>query len=347
MRQDYYKMREILLPDVKKQDEMWKMIINKAGENQKKRRRCRAAGLACTAAVLLVFAFCLPQTGLAGKMNGFLQKHFFKNADVSHDIAQNIYEDSDGHIKMQVQEMLTDGSCVYMDICYEALDEEGERWLSEKEFDMAGSIFFCTSEADTQSTNGWSESIIEHEEQATDRARYFTFLYEDISGNFNMKDTTRTLIYPMYKNLMAHGDINLSSSIDTVSYRLEGDGSPSRYYEPKYLVVSELSYGIFGKNLGAYTRTENTEKLHYDDIDDVSVDITFIMKDGSSIDDDRFGGSHAGYSPAANVPGFDFKVAAGSFWEESEGIQLIKPDELAALDINGIHYELILDELPK
>lgn len=355
MKQDYQKMREILLPDEGKQDEMWKMIINKAGKEQKKRKRCCVAGLTGTVAAALIIAFYLPQTGLADNIKSYLQKYFSKNEVVSQDILSNIYEDSDGHIKMQVQEMLTDGACVYMDICYEALDDEGELWLSQKEFDINDSIYFSKSESfsvsNIQKTNGWSEGLFEHEELATDKTRYFTFLHEDGSGNFNMKDTTRTIIYPMYRNLMAQGKIKLSSNIDTVSYRLEGNDSPSRYYEPKYLVISKLSFGIFGKNLGAYTKTGNSEELHYDVIDEYAPDLTFIMKDGSKINSDSFDGSWA-YSPAVNVPGLDFKVAAGSFiatenfWEITDGIQLIKPDELTALEINGVHYELVPDEMP-
>lgn len=344
MRQDYQNMREILLPDREKQEEMWKIIIEKSGKKQKKRNRTGATGLAGTVAVaVLVFVFCLPQTGLADNMKSFLQKHFSKNTDVSQDILQNVYEDSDGHVKMQVQELLTDGACVYMDICYEALDEKGELWLSEKEFGIADSIWFDESESYIQNPYSYSEGLFEHEKLATDRTRYFTFFYEDGSGNFHVKDTTQTLIYPMSKNLMAQGKIKLSSNIDTVSYRLEGEGSPSRYYEPKYLVISKLSYGIFGKNLGAYTKTGLAEKLN---IDDADADITFIMKDGSKINSSRFD-NRWGYSPAANLPGLDFNVASGSFWEETSGTQLIKPDELTALDINGVHYELIPDEMPK
>ena len=48
------------------------------------------------------------------------------------DVVKNVYEDNDGHVKMQVTKMLSDGACAYLDICYQALDNEGKQWLSKE-----------------------------------------------------------------------------------------------------------------------------------------------------------------------------------------------------------------------
>lgn len=344
MKQDYQQMREKLLPNGEKQDEMWKMIIKKANENKKKRNRYRIAGLAGTvAAAVLVCALSLSQTGFADSMKGFLSKYFSKDADIQteikQDIQQNVYEDSDEHIKMQVQEMLTDGNFVYMDICYEALDDVGKLWLSDKKFEINGSIGLRMSEKYEQNSNGNSEGLFELEELATESERYFTYIYEDMSGSFILKDITSTFFYPMYEK-QTSGKLSLSCNTDTVSYRLEGNGSPSRYYKPKYLIVSKLSYGIFGKNQGAITKTKHTETLNNWEEE---VNIIFTMKDGSKID---IGNNwSAAFSLTTNVPGADFRVATGNFLEEVNHVQTlntaINPNELAALDINGVHYKLV------
>ena len=69
------------------------------------------------AAAMLVITLCLPQTGLAESVKGIMQKFFYKNTDIVQDVMHNVYEDCDEHIRMKIEEMLSDGACIYFNKC--------------------------------------------------------------------------------------------------------------------------------------------------------------------------------------------------------------------------------------
>lgn len=76
---------------------------------------------------------------------------------------------------MKIREMLSDGSCVYCNICYEALDAEGEKWLKKQKFEE-DSIRF------QHIIGGWT--LLEQKELATEKERYFALYYEKNDGKF-------------------------------------------------------------------------------------------------------------------------------------------------------------------
>lgn len=273
-----------------------------------------------------------------------MQKFFYRDTDIVHDVMYDVYEDCDEHVKMKIEEMVSDGACVYFNICYEALDEEGERWLAELRFDVS-EIGFVPKDHDLENTTGWSEILEEQEELAGVGSRYFVFLHFDDSGNYHLKNVKRTLSYPMY-NGQAEGQLTLHSNLETLSYRLVGEGSPSPDYEPKYLYVSKLSYGLMGINKGVYRVTYNYGCKGYvsEHLDEYELDLVFTMKDGSKINVAEYGTTI--FSPAVGNPEFDLRIAAGFFNKKEDPENSLKnatihPEDLAGLEINGIHYNLV------
>lgn len=361
MRWDYKKMQEEILPGKETQDWLWEEIEKKVVTKERKSLVLpwlkAAASVAAAVAVLVVL---LPQTSWAEQVTGFLKEFFYAGADVKQSIVSNIYEDEGkyGHVRMQIRELLSDGACVYFNICYEASDAEGEEWLAEQEFD-GESIRFVNIDNEAAKSSGCEWELREQEELATEKARYFTFYYRDISGNFYLKDTARTLFYPMY-NSQGIGEINITTNLDTVSYRLEGEGSPSRYYEPRYLVVSKLGYAVLGKDKGTYFKYINTygglqyqmTKGFEDELNQrwedgkYGMDTVFIMADGSKLDASV--GNGMGGDPIG-VPGVDYVVTSGCFnsdendWRKNSTIE--DPDALTALELDGIHYDLVKEDI--
>ena len=360
-KEDYKNMQEELLPDMEKRNELWKNIEKKAADRKKKQKYHYFKLAGGIAAAVFVLAFCIPQTNLADNVYWFVQKYFYKNVDLEKDVYHDIYEDQDEHIKMQIREMLSDGACIYMDIVYEALDEEGAKWLSDMEFDM-DSIRFV----DIEDTIGYAFYLTEQEDLATSNARYFTYLLQDGSGNFHLKDVTQTLFYPMYRS-QGIGTVELKCNLNTVSYWLKADAtqddgtqekpSLSEYYEPNYFMASKLSFGLFGLNHGAIIEgkdeygveyTEATEEFLAEQEKNDDMEIIFTMKDGS-----RFklsGLIYFSHSVAINIPQSDYLICSGGFeTEDNDSVEnpkrvFINPDELASIEINGIHYELVKDE---
>lgn len=352
MRQDYQKMQEQILPGREKQDEIWDIIEKKAEKGCGRLDHRHAVKLTGgIAAAILVCVFCIPQTGFADNVKGFLNQFFDKSASVKQDIVENVYEDSDGHVKMQVTKMLSDGACAYLDICYQALDDKGKQWLSKEKLGIDAIQFLYEGDI-IGKTVGYAAGLEEYKDMATEQARYFTFHCKDYSGNFNMNEIERILSYPMCGK-KGEGKIKLSSNMDTFAYRLQGEDSPSKFYKPEYLLVSKLSYGIFGKNQGVYTRIHDKygsgTRLNDDFLaspDGDFVKVSFVMKDGSKIEQEGM----AGFSPALNVPGYDLTVSAGCFYEGEDSYwgkhTTINPKELAGVEISGVYYALVQQPVP-
>lgn len=352
MKQTYKKMQESLLPSKEKQEELWEAIQKKANEKEQKHRIHFSVKFAGgIAAAIIACAFCLPQTGIAASMTRFFMTSFSKNAEIELDIQHNIYEVTDGHVKMQIQDMLTDGACVYLAICYEALDEEGKIWLSLQDFEGAQSIKFEITQDYIKQTTGWSEGLREQKSLATDDKRYITYEFEDFSGNFILTDMTQILLFPMCQN-QGRAEIKLSCNLETVSYRLVGDKSPSDWYIPKYLSASKLSYTIWGssQNKDEYIRYIST----WEPIPDPPT-IIFTTKDGREVCGSTLSGDMLPEYLAIDV--LDYIVSGGHFENENstatqgpDGLQFnnitINPDELIGLTIDGVYYDLVQESLP-
>ena len=361
MKQDYKKIQEEIMPGRETQDWMWDEIEKKAAAGGKKQHSW--AGLKITAriaAAVLLFVILIPQTSWAEQLRGFLKEFFYAGASagVSQGIAQNVYEDEGkyGHVRMQIREMLSDGSCVYCNICYEALDAEGEKWLKEQKFD-GESIRFPNV------TGGWT--LLEQKEQATEKERHFALYYENNNGKFQLKDQLVTMYYPMYKS-QGIGAVKIVSNLASVSYRLVGEKSPSQYYEPRCLVVSRLSYAIFGKDHGiSAERMDKDGTLHLkfsegflaekgEDESDregfvyfEGIPLTLTMNDGSKLDmgyvPPFFDDTEGSYSS-------DLLICSGQFNVDREEWYKIMPIDdpgaLVSIELDGVHYDLVKEEAP-
>lgn len=354
------------MPGRETQDWMWEAIEKKAVQGEKKHILKPWLKMAASiAAAVLVFVVLLPQTSFAEHIQGFLKQFFYVGADVEQDIAKNVYEDTGkyGHVKMQIQEMLSDGAYVYGNICYEALDTWGEKWLAEQEFDWESIRVSWVLDDNEEWFEGGGSTVFEQEELATEKKRYFAFQINEFSGNFNLKDRSITLFYPMYKS-QGIGKVDIVTNLDTVSYRLVGDKSPSKYYEPKYLVVSKLSYAILGEDYGIrndwvdedgkehfYSKgflEEKGDKEYEDFVYFYGLPLSFTMKDGSKLD---MGWADPSLYETKGLSDAHLLISEGHFnndrdaWERNMTIK--DPGALAGVDIDGVHYDLVKEEIPE
>lgn len=361
MRLDYRKMQEEILPSKETQDWMWEEIEKAAGKGGKKQHRYAGLKMAASiAAAVFIFAALIPQTSWADRISGFVKEFFYAEADIRQDIVPNVYEDEGeyGHVRMKIQEMLSDGACAYCTICYEALDAEGEQWLKEQEFNMENVRFPYRGFEDVDIER---VMLQEQEELATEKTRYFALFFSNESGKFSLKDRSIQMVYPMYKS-QGVGWIKIISNLDTVSYRLVGEVSPSKYYEPKYLIASKVSYAIFGEDHGLYeywTDEEGMTNFGYSKgfaeekgIEDNGgiayfdgLPLSFTMKDGSQLD---MGFAQPNFTEAKGISGADLKISVGWFnvdsWHWEKSMPIDDPNELTGIEIDGVHYDLVKEE---
>ncbi|MCI9083529.1 MAG: hypothetical protein HFI70_14865 [Lachnospiraceae bacterium] len=359
MRKDYQNMQKKLLPDKKTQDLIWQNIEKKSSEHRKKHPQMRLAGIAAgITAAMLVLVLLLPQTGIAGGMAKFLQTYFYEQADISQYIVYDIYEDQDEHIKMQIPELLSDGSCLYFNIRYEALDKKGERWLSTMQFDIENIRFACPGNMkydpdgirfddhpDAEKLGNCGTSLDEQETPITSKIRCFTYLYQDLDGDFDLKDVNLKLFYPM-PSFEGAGRLMLTSKLDTYTYQLTSDKTISEFYEPTYLKVSKLSFAIFGQNKSVYFHEKDTYSGDSTRINEAFheelTSIAFLMKDGSRIKISDYGTIKFSAKPD-NDPDYNLLIAANYFSRDTINFiknETIDPEELAGIELNGIYYKL-------
>lgn len=377
MRKDYRGMQEDLLPGKETREWMWEAIEEKAAKRKKKREKKRIVKWACgIAAAVFVCILCIPQTGLAEGMRDFFHKFLFVDMDQAQEVIQNVYEDQDGHVRMQVQEMLSDGACMYFNICYEALDEEGKEWLAEYNFAREDGgwpeIRFAYIGNDYV---GGSYDFAERRSLATDTKRYFTFYQRD-QGEFKYDNVKQTLFYPLYHK-QGIGVITLKSNLDVFAYRLVGEGSPSEYYVPKYLKASKLSFGIYGENRGAFVEEKDSHgglivepsngyveecETHGDEMENGGTRVVFYMKDGTKIPIDSYINGII-WEEWPDKPVMDKMCIAASHYygdgkggsgkEDEEAAYLINlnlmvdPEDMEGIEINGAYYGLEPCEMPE
>ncbi len=289
-REDYKRMQEEILPGKERRDEIWDKIEKEAANRKRRKAAGRVKAAVGVAAAAIALAFFLPQTNLADSIYGFWMNYFGGNVDIGHEAFHDIYEDQDEHVRMKIDEMVSDGASVYMDISYEALDEIGKAWLNEQEFDSYSIRFTDLEKTDLAKVGSWNVDEVRRTEK--ENARYFSCAFLS-SGQYSPKEWTETLFYPMYHH-QGIGQVELKSCLETYAYRLEPEGalpdgtsgngradstkgnaglkssgadgtglSPSEYYTPTYLIVSKLSAAIFGLNQGAFyqIKKENGQEV--------------------------------------------------------------------------------------
>lgn len=353
MRNDYQRMQEEILPGKETREWMWESIEQQISGGRKRKIQKRGFKLAVgIAAIMLVLTIALPQTSWGDEIKGFLLKYFYMNNEIGDHIVKNVYEDYREHVGMRIQEMVSDGACLYFDICYEAYDPAGRDWLGEQTFNEETIRFGVLGEEGKQSA-GYTWSVREQEERSTESTRHFTVFIFDFTGNFNLKNDVRTLFYPMYRS-QGIGEIKLKSNMETVKYRLVGEESPSEFYVPDFLIVSQLSFGIFGKNKGAIiheTACDGSERIYMSEgfLEEpgcfdlgLSVPISFTLKDGSKVpvSEDTI----ASGCDVSGIAEADIMVASGRFHKVDEDYlqsMIIDPEELTGLDLFGVHYDLV------
>ncbi|MDE6851950.1 MAG: hypothetical protein K2J67_05615 [Lachnospiraceae bacterium] len=346
MKQEYKEMQERLLPDREKQEEMWARMVQQSAETkQRKRKRYLSTGVAAVLVCMLI----LPQTGLADNMKHVLSQ-FSKKSDVAEDIQKNTYSDQDEHVKMQVKEMLSDGTCFYLGICYTALDQEGKEWLAQLNpdsevvsswDDRIVSGLGASSEYDLEYSIGWGENLVEQTNLATEKERHFIFSYfNDGDASVSAQDHY-TLRYTMPEGFREF-QVPREAGLEKIKYRVEKKDASVERFDLMYLHVSKLSFQLLVRMNSKFDNNE------FGGVD--SGKIAFIMNDGSKI----IGELSSQYTPQKDselmklVKGSaeEYVIISGQFREEgydrgkvSPWETINNPDQIAAVEISGDQYD--------
>lgn len=323
--------------------------------------------LAATAAALVALA--IPATIYADEIQNFFKGILRHDEQVAEYVQQNVFEDSDGHLKMTVQELLSDQVVVRAVITYEAVDEEGAEWIRQfKEEDyqegpegarygeymdennMPHSALSLTPIGYTNMTRG----IRELKELRTDTTLAIQLVYE-VDDPVELEQAY--LYYPMTHEIFRQTTLSIEPNMEIREYQLIGDTNVNEYYDALYIRISDLSYIIYGKQKGLYEHRrystggyaqrmlvsyEEHEKvlpdvtLHFNGKEDYNSNYGYALSPVMDQKGDIATESHHGADTLICGEVFDH----GQFLENSEVTLSLESEALKGITINGHYFTL-------
>lgn len=358
MRENYKKAFDKLAPK-RSDDELLKAVLGKAENNMEKKRFNKKAIIVPVAAAL---ALTVGTVGAVAALNAeHLKGLFGGNESITENIHSFVFEDSDEHVKMTVEECLSDGQCTYLTVHYQALDEQGEKWLAEEDFKDGSNYFEPLSihpvfkeVTDVYYPVNYSVGTQELPEYRTETDRYFCAYFEADSRHYGTEQSRFT--YVMSDGVSRKIALDISNNMEEKWFELNAEKSPSEFYIPKYLVLSELSFSIHGENTGAYMDSSVPERNYWsfsslmtdeEEEADAVHDIRFVFADGSEYRPDGYAYLCSAVANEENRY-TDIDIAGGAFVKCEANdtgnfdvkFNAVDVDNIVGLYIGDVYYEL-------
>lgn len=373
MKQEYQKMQESLLPNLEKREEMWERIVTESGKGRKQKQNAylKMGLISSVVAAVVIFGLFLPQRGLADHIREMIQSVFAKGSDnITEDAQKDLYLDKDRHVKMQIKEMLSDGSCVYLGIRYRALDQEGKdfifdpKWGSGKAVDNDRIFSVLYSQEYIANISGWSYNLEEIEEMRTEDERYFVFYFFESGDDFSFDAGEMHFQYAMPEATTGfqQGKIDVKSNLDRILYRVKKKDASQGAEQAIYLSISKISFRLLMPGAdslrGAAGAPEGCVKVVFTTKDGqkrVSCPMPSTSKDDLKKVECPVPGTPQDNSPMMKlIEGVENKGEYQmlcdifeNFYEPgivAPSATLDHPEQIAALEIAGEPYELIREE---
>jgi len=300
------------------------------------------------AALAIICLGTLSVPAVASEIRSFILNKFPSYSQITDAIDNAVYSQSDEHILVTVEELLSDGIVVNMTVKYTALDKEGEAWLDTvAPSQNSGPEQLCvkpympnTIEYGTNCSYGTQELT----EQATKTERLF--LLEFVSSSRDYYGDTAVFTFPMTDG-QQRTQLDVTGNLPIRSYTLHAEEAASEYYTPTYIEISPMSFVIYAKNHGVYERAADGESywerwlLPDEELKSLKKKSYFIMKDGSK-EPLPYGWHNTTHAKADNMNS-DVILYSNQFLDNTEVIpttpKLMDVDAFEAVVINGVRFE--------
>lgn len=337
---EYIQTIENIKADSNIKEKIWNNIVQSEKKEFKQKK-----SLYMVAAILLVCIFTFSIPTIASHIRSLIINDVPAYESLEPDIEQNVFSTSDTHIKLTVEELLSDGMCIYMTVSYVALDDIGRTWLNE--FEMADFSYNTqlklTPYVENYSISGtnYSYGTYEKKELATESERWFVIILETASRDYDLGKGTFS--YPMTDGIKST-ELEIDGNVEVLTFELSTKKTVSDLYEPTCLMISPMSYIIYANNYGVYERTNDgefhgeswlmsNEEYH-------SLESTyFIMEDGSKYKLPLQ--SCCATHPTANNYNSDLVLLSGIFRDDTYKPIIFNSNDVVGLEIKGVYYELI------
>lgn len=301
------------------------------------------------AAALAIICFStLSVPAVASEIRSFILNKFPSYSQITDAIDNAVYSQSDEHILVTVEELLSDGIVVNMTVKYTALDKDGEAWLAKfaphqnsgpnhlsvKPY-MPNTIEYGTN---------YSYGMQELTEQASETERLF--MLEFVASSRDYCGDTAVFTFPMMEGQQIT-QLDVTGNLEIRSYTLHAEEAASEYYTPTYIEISPMSFVIYAKNHGVFERAEDGESywerwlLPDEEIKSLEKKSYFVMKDGST--EPLHNGWHNTTHAKEENMNSDVILYSNQFLDGTEVIpttpKLMDVEEFEAVVINGVRFE--------
>lgn len=325
------------------------------GENKSPNRRKRYRRLAVamgTAAAVFCIVMTVPHTSVAKYVKNAFRGFWGEKQEVSSSVQKGIFEDDeDEHVKVSVEELLSDEMYISAVVKYQAKDKEGKEWLRK------GGMVFGVKTIEQLSISDPIRRIgggaTELEEYRTDSVRYYIVQFEAREWAESMKNCV--LQYTLPNLVRREAELDTSANVPVYEYALKAEGQKklSSFYEPKVLRLTKLTMGVYGKDTGMSVKSDTMDAFSDEYLaagkKEELKSIQLIKKDGSYVPLDIGWGTGGVFEDIEDRYQCDCLVATSSLyvefveaydsygyrWLEPKYDIRINPEEIAGLSISN------------
>lgn len=349
MKERYSRFMDNIAPE-KSDEELFSAVLAKAEKKKNiktaEKKILKKAVVVPVAAAAALFLSIGGGAAIYSGLSYLRQSEIAQSPEVAQNIQTEVFSDSTEHIKMTVEEYVSDGISAYATVKYEALDETGKEWLSYKNFD---NNLLCLKPCSIKYGSkyaGISHSYgnFEIEEMRTESERYFYIELQCASDGY---DGGISLIYSTGMGGSLCEQPMEKCTVETKVFTLSSSEQASEYFTPTHLKISDISFVVYGKNHGAYKKTSHSITCTIPEDDRYKLHEimkpTPIMSDGERIE--ASASSILGSStPREDNLYTDYIVCAGDFskydYEKEKWIYYaINSDDITGIEICGVYFE--------
>lgn len=297
----------------------------------------------CAAAIAIGMAFSV--TVFADEIKNTIYNLLGRDEIVGEKVLNEVYSDSDGHVKMTVKELLSDNINSKAIIEYTALDDTGKDWLervgtvreeyNQSIYDVELSPHFKDNNTALYGVS-YSYSCYELEEYETETTRVFELSCETSGESYS---ENMVLTYPLMNTVSNEAMINISESVQLKDVKIDGVKAPDKHYRLTGVKYSPLSIMLYGENHGLYESGSKNGGHYIRTLVNEQIDSLYIiMKDGSKINleepnDYGYGGWMLG---SVTNPDVDYEV---SIYCCSFG-KAMDINNIAGIEFDGVYYSI-------
>lgn len=328
-------------PGVK--EEIWRNLTEEKVVNCSQKRWRYAV-----AAVIGLCVLTCSYPAVAAGIRSFLVREMPHYKELEPSVEEGLFSETDGHIRVSVEELLSDGMGVYMTVKYAAQDETGKQWLKEYEPKQVMGSYDLSLVPDmgdmTVNKTNYSYATTELTDRAGEEERLFLVKMESSSRDYAAGKGI--FYFPMTEG-RKETVLDISGNVEVRAYKLSQEESPSRLYTPSFIEISPMSFVIYAYNHGVFERkkegdvTRERWLMPPEEIDALEANSYFVMKDGSK--EMLLPGGHTTTYPKEENRNSDVVLYHGMFQEyTTQGnpvAKIMNLDEIEAVVINGVRYE--------